>query len=315
MWTGDKNQAAGGCGAAGPGAFPGGCGGRFPRLSRLPARRKLPGYLRGWRSGPRGQAGFTLLEMAISMAIFSLMISMAFQISMVTTRSASEKLALTTLQVKGERTLKLIVEALTPSAQLGVDGNGTSLSYYAPVDLDGNGTPLRFVPDPDPTPPLPRPPLVFLEYGAVSKTAQGTTAFPGTMRFEYYREPYTPAAGFPNVVSFPTPKIWSEANERVDLNGDGDRNDVFDVSCIAQMSNLPGDLPSLVGVTNILQRQGNYGASIIDDSNPASDTSGNIFYLPPGSRVLQISLWLATITEDRIPHLINCRGQVFLRNQ
>lgn len=225
----------------------------------------------------------TMVELAVAMLIFSILVIVAFGITASTTRAAADKIAESTLQVKGERTLKLITETLSPSAQLGVDANGAGLTYYVPVDIDGSGTVLSGGTGTG---------SGLLEYGATN----GSTSTNGTMRFSYVAS-----------------TLLNENLEVVDLNGDGDRLDIFDIGYVQQSTSISGDLPKIVGLTNIAQRQGNYGTTI-DVDNGASG-SGRLFNLPSGSRVLQVSIWLMTISEDRLPHLVQCKSYVFLRNQ
>jgi len=237
-----------------------------------------------WASG--STRGFSLLEAAVAVMIMSMVILISLEITMVASTSFTDKVTKSTLEVKGERTLKLVVEAVTESAQLGVGPEFTSITFFVPFDNDGDGTVLTgnsINPDD----------LGNLEFGAVTQAGAGN----GTITFQFIPQ-----------------DVFTEAAENLDLNGDGDLNDVFDVGYIEQSSTLPGDMPFQIGVNNIVQRQGAWGTSILFDNNPG-DTTGQIFELPAGTRVLNVNLWLMASSRDRRAYLVRCNEQVFLRNQ
>lgn len=234
----------------------------------------------------RMSAGMTMVELIVSTAIFSLLIAMAFQISMNTTRSASEKLLEATIEVKAERTLKMLTDELVSADSLApiVSSNGSSVTIQIPMDSDGDGTPLN------------KSDNFSLELGAVTT---GGSLYNGTITYQFVSQ-----------------KTLSEATESLDLNADGDQNDSFEMGYLERTSTISGDTTTVIGVTNIVQRQGAFGSSILADSNPSTDTSGRIFTkLNTEGNLLQVSLWLMAISEDRYPHLVQSKVQLFLRNR
>lgn len=233
----------------------------------------------------RATAGMTMVEMMVATTVFSLLIAMAFQISMSTTRAASEKLMISTLEVKGERTLKLVTDELVSASSLApvVASNGSSITVQVPLDNDGDGTTVS------------KSANFSLELGSVTESGSASNGL--------------------TTYAFVPQRVISEADESLDFNLDGDMNDEFEVGYLQRSSTVAGDLPVVVGVTNIIQRRGNHGASILSDSNPASDTSGRIFTRNADGTLLQVSFWLLTVSEDRIAHLVQSKVQLFLRNR
>jgi len=232
----------------------------------------------------RRARGMSMMEMLVATAIFSLLIVMAFQISIFTSRAAAEKLTGANVEVKGERTLKMIVEALTVCTAIAVNPGNATITYNSPFDIDNSGTPLYRN-------------TQSLERGIITAAGSGN----GTMTFTFVKE-----------------KSVSEATEQLDLNQDGDTLDSFDMGWIERSSTLAGDVPEIIGVTNIVQRKDNWGRPILSDGAP-TDGSGRIFFRDMTSEntkhILQINLMLLAISEDRLVHMIQCKGQVFLRNQ
>jgi len=227
----------------------------------------------------------SMLEMLVASAIFALLIAMAFQVSLFTSRATAEKLTEANVEVKGERTLKMIVEALTACTELALNtGTYADITYHSPVDIDNSGTTLYRN-------------TQSLERGIATHAGTGL----GSMHFTFAKE-----------------KALSEATEGLDLNQDGDRLDSFDMGWIERSSTLPGDIPEIIGVTNILQRKDAWGQPILSDAL-ATDNSGRIFFRDMTSantkHILKINLMLLAISEDRFVHLVQCKGQVFLRNQ
>lgn len=234
----------------------------------------------------KARAGMTMVELIVATVIFSMLIAMSFQISMSTTRSASEKLLESTVQVKAERTLKMLSDEIVSADSLApiVSADGSSITIQIPMDHDGDGTTLD------------KSNNFNLELGAVTS---GGSLYNGTITYRFVQQ-----------------KSLSEATEGLDLNADNDQNDSFDMGYLEKTSTINGDTTSVIGVTNIIQRQGNYGASILADANPASDNSGRIFTkLNTDGNLIQVSLWLVAISEDRMPHLIQSKVQLFLRNR
>ncbi|MCW8129594.1 MAG: type II secretion system protein [Planctomycetota bacterium] len=233
----------------------------------------------------RASAGMTMIELIVATVIFSLLIAMAFQISMNTTRSASEKIVQATVEVKAERTLKLVTDELISASSLApvLATNGSSITVQVPHDNDGDGTTVS------------RNSNFSLELGAVTDAGKLAN---GTVTYTFVRD-----------------RTISEASENLDLNLDGDTNDTFDVGYLQRTSTVSGDIPVVVGVTNIIQRRNNYGASILADSNPSTDTSGRIFTRNADGTLLQISFWLLSVSEDRNAHLVQSKVQLFLRNR
>ncbi|MCZ7647700.1 MAG: hypothetical protein M5U26_20995 [Planctomycetota bacterium] len=217
-----------------------------------------------------------------------LLVSMAFQVSAHSTRAVSERVTKANVEVKGERTLKMLTEELLSSSNLDVvpyTGN-TKIQYYVPIDNDSNGTVLQGPGQPNPG---------YLYYGVETDGVEAD----GTMYFEFIPE-----------------RVLDEAELDIDLNANGTKTDQFDVGYIQRTTTLPGDVPRLVGVTNIVQVRGNYGAPVRDlPSTSEDDEWGKIFRVQNNGYVLEINLWLMAVTEDRFPHLVHCQGQVFLRNQ
>ncbi len=234
---------------------------------------------------PKSSRGFTLLEIMIVSVIFSLLVATAIQVSVFATRATSAKLTETNVQVKGERTLKLLIEELAISHNLSVEeSTGDNLSYYSPLDIDQDGTPLNKV-------------TRLMDYGADSGTVSGA----GEMYFSFKKD-----------------RTLREAEEGVDLNLDGDKTDEFDIGYIEQFIDLAGtanDVTRVIGVNNIIQRKDQWGRSIFYDSGPQADNdpTGRIFSQNDAS--LRINLWIVGISEGRSAHLVHCQGEVFLRNQ
>lgn len=230
--------------------------------------------------------GMTLLEVVVSTGLMALLVAMAFQISAHSTRSVSERVTRSNVEVKGERTMKLMTEDLLSAAQLGVvPGTGnTRVDFFVPIVSGGRGTVLQDTTEADPG---------YLRYGAATDGIESS----GTMSFRFVPQ-----------------QTLSENALGIDLNGDGDKSDSFDMGYIERTTTLAGDVPRLVGVTNVIQVAGasNWGQPILTS---AGATSGNLFRLQSNGSILEINLWLLAVTEDRFPHLIQCSSQVFLRNQ
>jgi hypothetical protein len=261
----------------------------------------------------------TLVEVVIALAVFALMIVMALGISRFSTLSVAEKIHLGTLQVKSERTLKKLIESLSTSATLTVNtatatspyvrGPHASLTYYVPRDKDSTGTPIAAVPDGVTDVP---------EYMKTNQTSDPRV-------LEYGLDPSVPEANPDGVMvfRFESDRTISEVGEGFDLNGDGDTDDVFDVGRIRMeyylstdnQGTTPPRFLTTIGDPNVVQRTGNlnWGRPITSDSADPDDASGRIFNL--NGSVLEIRVWLLSVSKDRIAHLVQNRAQVFLRNQ
>ncbi|GMV80911.1 MAG: hypothetical protein AMXMBFR7_20950 [Planctomycetota bacterium] len=231
--------------------------------------------------------GMTLLEVVVSTGLMALLVGLAFQISAHSTRSVSERVTRSNVEVKGERTLKLLTEDLISAAQLGiVSGTGnTQVDFFVPiVDSNGRGTVLQDSSESNPG---------FLRYGASTDGMENS----GTMTFRFVPR-----------------EVLAEGTMGIDLNGDGDKSDSYDMGYIERNTSLSGDVPRLVGVTNVIQVAGaaNWGQPIVSS---AGAESGKLFRLQNNGSILEINLWLLTVSEDRFPHLVQCSSQVFLRNQ
>jgi hypothetical protein len=262
---------------------------------------------------PRAAGGMTLVELVVALGMFSLMIAIGLGIIRSSTFSVAER------QMKSERTLKKLIESLSTSATLTVNtatstspyerGPYASLTYYVPRDKDDTGTPISAVPD------------GVTDVPAYMKTAQTTD--PRVL--EYGLDPSVPETDADGVMifRFERDRTISEQGEDLDLNGDGDINDAFDVGRIRMEYYLASDDQSIqppryittIGDPNVVQRAGTgqWGMPITSDSTDPDDPSGRIFNL--NGSVLEIRVWLLNVSRERIAHLVQNRAQVFLRNQ
>ncbi len=266
----------------------------------------------------RAQVGVTLVEVIIALGVFSMLVVMALGISRFSTLSVAEKIHIGTLQVKSERTLKKLIECLSTSATLTVNttvastpyaqGAYASLSYYVPRDVDGSGTSIAAVPDGVTDVPA------YMEANSV----------PDPRVLEYGLDPSVPEVSAQGVMIFryEADRQVDEATEDLDLNGDNDKNDTFDIGRIRMEYYRATDNPATdqphyittIGDPNIVQRAGhaNWGKPINTDT-VGTNVSGRIFNL--NGAVLEIRVWLMSVSKDRIAHLVQNESQVFLRNQ
>lgn len=268
----------------------------------------------------RRVSGFTLIEICVSLAVFALMIGMALEISRFSTRAAGEKITLSTLQTKGERTLKQVIDAIEPGTQLNlntaatttpyVKGPYANIEYQVPRDVDDTGNPLTKAPDGEIQGLEGAIDQRNLEYGlddrVVDTDGLGNPIIAGVMLFRYEKI-----------------RELSEVDEDSDLNGDNIKADTFDVGRLRweyyySTDNMGTDEPrffNTIGDPNIVQRTGNanWGQSILGDPLDAGDISGRIF--SANGAILTVTFHLMTISTDRIAAMVVNKGQIFLRNQ
>lgn len=265
-------------------------------------------------------SGFTLIEICISLAVFALMIGMALEISRFSTRAAGEKITLSTLQTKGERTLKQVIDAIEPGTNLQLNtavattpivvGPYTKIEYQVPRDKDDTGNPLTKAPDGQIMGLEGNADLRLLEYGLddriVDTDGMGNPIVKGHMLFRYEKI-----------------RELNEADEDTDLNGNNIKADAFDIGRLRWEYYYESEAPytgqphffNTIGDPNIVQRAGNanWGTSVLGDPLDAGDISGRIF--SANGAILTVTFHLMTISTDRIAAMVVNKGQVFLRNQ
>jgi prepilin-type N-terminal cleavage/methylation domain-containing protein len=228
-------------------------------------------------AGSLGNAGFTLLEMVVAVAILSLVLLMAFGTMKRTTEVSSMESLRNQMERSGAESLEAMVEELNASSVLAIASDGSLLTFQVPVDLDGNGTVL----DADGN----------CEFGLddLGVVSNGSA----TLMFVQ------------NQVGG-NPEVLSEAALGRDLNGDGDRVDIYDRGRIVRNSTASALNRTLTGV-RVIQPSGNWGGDIDGDgqADPVFRMNG---------KQVWIDLWTLGLDEAGTPHLIRCQTSLHLRN-
>lgn len=228
-------------------------------------------FLLDARRAPRG---FTLLEMGVAVTIFSMIAVIALVLSTKTAQYVGDEILQNDLHNKTETTLKKVAGYLSQSTRLGVSADGTSVTLQVPIDVNGNGSVLDA--------------SGVLEFGV--QTEDGQTGN-GVITF-----------------IFVVDRQLSEIALGRDLNGDGDRNDIFDLGFIERTSTLPGDTTQQYGLPNIVQPSGNHGGDITGNGQPDP-----IFSVV--GRRLTVNIWALGQNKEGEGFMARSTTDVFLRNQ
>lgn len=95
----------------------------------------------------RTGSGFTIVEVAVSLAVLAMIFTTVFSVTVETARFLSENDTSTTLQVEGQRSLERLTEVLRKSGRVTEGGvtyprvvaGGAGIEFRVLSDLDGNG--------------------------------------------------------------------------------------------------------------------------------------------------------------------------------
>ncbi|MHC4916625.1 MAG: prepilin-type N-terminal cleavage/methylation domain-containing protein [Planctomycetota bacterium] len=223
------------------------------------------------------QGGFSLLEVMVAIGILSLVMLMTFASMKSATDVSAVENTRNRLDRKGAKALDTMSKELRSASVLGVAGNGTVLVFQKPVDLDGNGTVLDKTGEP--------------EFGIDDVSPPAT----GAINFQFV----------PNNALSVGP--MNEALLRRDLNGDGDRLDVFDRGRIMRATTLWAVQPRQLSGYYIVQPRGNWGGDIDGDGAPDP-----IFRIN-GKQVF-MDLWMIAVDASGMQHLVRCQTSVQCRN-
>jgi prepilin-type N-terminal cleavage/methylation domain-containing protein len=229
-------------------------------------------------------AGFSLLEVVIVTAVLSMVVVMlGTSVTSMATGAASQRR--TTLTVRGARVaMERMAESLR-SAAVNFTGDGTAeIAFQVPVDSDGDGvlayTPERAAPD--------------INWGSARGGAE--------------------AVGQTTVYRFVATDVFSESERGIDLNGDGDVADVFNVGHIEEAcfettaAVVPARRPVAFSPDIFLQNRDEETGDIDGDEVPDPMFSWD------GAAALRISLFVSDL-DPKEPSFIRLTTVVGLRNK
>jgi hypothetical protein len=99
----------------------------------------------------RSTSGFTVIEVAVSLAVLAMIFTTVFSITVETARFLSENDTSTTLQLEGQRSMERLTEILRKTGRTTVGGvtyprvvsGGTGIEFLVLTDIDGNGYPFQ----------------------------------------------------------------------------------------------------------------------------------------------------------------------------
>jgi hypothetical protein len=239
----------------------------------------------------------TLIEMMVAVAVFAVVVALGLEMTLVASHNACDTIARSALEGDAEQGALRLAEILSSCTKLWSYADTYYVIFSVPVDQDKCGTVLDKLDPPN------------IEWGAVTESQ-----VIGGGEIVYFfggsgaTDPETGALG--------TFKTISEAVEHIDINGDGDMTDTFDVGTVYRR--VAGATPQVVPLTapNVIQRSGtaNYGKCIKHDNCTFGCDAGKIFFLD-GTNVMHVNLWLLRIPETRRPVLVFAHQKVYLRNQ
>ena len=228
-------------------------------------------------------AGFSLLEVVIVTAVLAMVVAMiGTSVTSMATGAASQRR--TTLTVRGARiAMERMAESLR-SAAVNFTGDGTAeIAFQVPVDSDGNGV---------------------LAYSA-EKTAPDINWGSGHVS--------TGGAGQTKVYRFVKTDVFSESERDIDLNGDGDVADTFNVGHIeeAYFETIAAVVP--VGRPIVFSPD-----IVLQDIDEMGDIDGDEVPDPmfswDGAAALRISLFVSDL-DPKEPSFIRLTTVVGLRNK
>ena len=251
--------------------------------------------------------GTTLVEMVVAVAVFAAIVAVALDMSLMASRAASDTASRSALENEAEQHSLELIEALSDCTKLWSYADTHFVVFSVPVDGDGNGTVLDAG---DPATGV----LPHIEFGA--RASELAAPLPNGEIVYFFGGQGATGYGSAELGTFRT---LSEAVEGVDINGDGDMNDTFDVGTIyRQIYDSNGTAvtsPRPITGPNVVQRSGraNYGKCIKHDNCTVCDSS-KIFFLDH-TYIMHVNLWLLRMPESRRPILVHTHQQVYLRNQ
>ena len=229
-------------------------------------------------------AGFSLLEVIIVTAVLAMVVAMiGTSVTSMATGAASQRR--TTLTVRGARiAMERMAESLR-SAAVNFTGDGTAeIAFQVPVDSDGDGvlsyTPEKTAPD------------INWGSGHVSTGGSGQT----------------------KVYRFVKTEVFSEAERDIDLNGDGDVADAFNVGHIEEAyfetiaAVVPVGRPIVFSPDIVLQDQDDEMGDIDGDEVPDPMFSWD------GAAALRISLFVSDL-DQKEPSFVRLTTVVGLQNK
>jgi len=96
------------------------------------------------------KSGFTIIEVAVSLAVLVMIFTTVFSITVETARFLSENDTSTTLQLEGQRSMERLTEILRKTGRVTSAGvsyprvvaGGTGIEFLVLTDIDGNGYPF-----------------------------------------------------------------------------------------------------------------------------------------------------------------------------
>ncbi|MCX7805191.1 MAG: prepilin-type N-terminal cleavage/methylation domain-containing protein [Planctomycetota bacterium] len=254
--------------------------------------------------GTAGMRGITLVEMMVAVAVFAVVVAMALEMSLLASRATTDTVNRSVLEGEAEQTAVRLIESLSACTKLWSYTDTHFVVFSVPVDNDANGTVLD-------KGNMSTGLLPNIEWGAAAEDL--SAPIPGGEIVYFFGGQ---GATDPETGQLGTFRTIVESVERMDINGDGDMNDSFDVGTICRR--IAGATPAVIPVSgpNVIQRSGvsNYGKCIKHDNCTLNCISGKIFYLD-GSYVMHVNLWMMKIPESRRPVLVHAHQQVYLRNQ
>ena len=254
--------------------------------------------------GAADERGVTLVEMMVAVAVFAIVVAMALEMSLIASRATTDTVNRSVLEGEAESAAVRLVESLSACTKLWSYSDTHFVVFSVPVDNDSNGTVLD---KGDMSTGL----LPTIEWGAAADDLPAP--IPGGEIVYFFGGA---GATDPETGQMGTFRTIVESVENVDINGDGDMNDSFDMGTIYRR--IAGATPSVIPLSgpNVIQRSGvsNYGKCIKHDNCTFGCTSGRIFFLD-GSYVMHVNLWMLKIPESRRPILVHAHQQVYLRNQ
>lgn len=272
---------------------------------------------------PVAPRAFTLLEMLVSMAVLSVVLTICGYFMTSIGRQAEFQQNANSVESDLSRTLEELTDLLRPAwIPDGQGGNENwingltginlytgsySLRFLVPVDHDDDGDMLGT--------------NMQIEWGCVRPDAPASPAPANTFKGQYLDMAHASSASaqkFYTTVAFVSTSpatYFSESSRNIDLNGDGDRTDTF------ELGRLEKQYPAgTVGTTNSTYYGGSLAAkslsltgNIVVKGDGNGDGSADPIFMLAGS-TLKITLYMVK-TDAETPLLIKGETTVNLGNQ
>lgn len=243
-----------------------------------------------------GRRGFSLLEVLVATAIFSLIVLLVGMTFSSTGNMVAIEATRNELERSGQRVLEVMAAELRDSAPVRATllNGGSGIRFEVPVDLDGDGTLLDAAGE--------------LEFGFL----QGGAPQQGVIIYRFVQN-----------VRGGVPDVLDEAAMNMRLNNDADMTDRFARGYLIRSTQvLPGgpEVVSGTALTNpfIAQPDGNWGGDLTGNGMPDPifsyvDAAGNVV-AGPTSRI-RINLWFLDVGSGKFRHFVQTQTCVGLRNR